>query len=865
MQGQSERAAPGSLLYLFAFLSGAAALMYEVAWGKILALTFGRTTVAASAVIGGFMAGMGIGAWLYHRVQGDRFHALRLYALLEVGIAVTTALLTLTFEVFPDLFARLSAVLPGGLFMQLFRVAVVVSVLLVPAALMGATYPALCTVLIRSREGAARHLGPLYGLNTIGGAAGALLAGFVLLEWLGLRGSVAVANALNLAIGAGALWLGRSVAAGPTALKALDEHEAVFETTLPRRLTGLVLLGSGFATLAYEIVWFRALRYLFGNSTYAFTIMLVVFLVGLGLGALLCRERPPGRGRAPEVSLAHCQLGIAVLAMLAITVVAFVLANHQIESAVSIFSGTVHNLPWWQRLALDGGVALLVMLPATLLMGFSFPLATRLFLGDVRRLGERVGGATLLANLGSIMGAVVAALVILPQLGTISGTRAIAGLNLLLGCAVLARQPGAGRSLALAGGALALLLATSLFLPARLPFRVSESIASQSMDLLFEEEGDLATVQVWAARAHPERRAMTVDGTAIGESRGLRRAIYGKQILLAHLPMSLDPDASATLNIGLGSASTLDTLAGYPDVQFLEAVEISGAVARGSLLFEESRVLSDPRVALTVEDVSHFLLQDGRRYDLIISDGKLGADFSGNAMMLCRDFYDHAARRLADDGLFIQWIPLTHRPEDFATVLRTFLASFPEVEVFFEDPGALLAVGSSTPLRGRAGSGAPLSARAREDLEPLEIPSSEALLSRWLAGGDALRAAVGPGRISTWDHSVFEYSIYRSTPEQRRRAIGDNLEFLLRASHGEEPNPFLPPDTPFAESTPLLRTARWHASHGRVAQAVAFAEQAATANPADPRAASMQQEMRRRRERRLERQLERQSAAAPSP
>ena len=275
---------PVTTLYLFAFLSGMAALVYEVAWTKMLTLTFGRTTLAASAVVGGFMAGMGIGAWLYHRAQGGRLNAIRLYASLEIGIALTTALLTLGFSALPNLFVAVSGAIPAGLPMSLFRVGFVLVILLLPAALMGATYPALCAVLIRTREDAGRHLGPIYGLNTIGAAIGALIAGFVLVEQLGLRGSVWAANLINLGVGAAAWQVGRSASSDAYRPATLNDANALLPTYLPRRITAVVLFGSGFATLAYEIVWFRALRYLFGNSTYAFTIMLVVFLLGLGLG-----------------------------------------------------------------------------------------------------------------------------------------------------------------------------------------------------------------------------------------------------------------------------------------------------------------------------------------------------------------------------------------------------------------------------------------------------------------------------------------------------------------------------------------------------------------------------------------------------
>jgi spermidine synthase len=354
-------------VYAFAVVSAVAALIYEISWTRLLALPFGRTTVAASAVVAGFMGGMGIGAWLYHRVARDGpGRALRAYAALELGIAVSTALLTLGFRRLPELFAGVADFLPPGLPMDLARVGFVFAALFVPTALMGATWPALCSVLIHSREGVARHLGRIYGLNTLGAAAGALLAGLVLIERLGLFGSVLCANALNVSLAGAALGLARRQASAG-APRALSETEARIPTRLPRALTGAVLFGSGFTTLAYEILWFRALQYLFGNSTYALTVMLVVFLLGLGLGGL-CFGRV-GRRPSPERDLTLCQLGIALAAVAAIAGEAALLANHGIAGRFSIFSPSMAELAWWKRLLTDGGLALAMMLPATLMMG----------------------------------------------------------------------------------------------------------------------------------------------------------------------------------------------------------------------------------------------------------------------------------------------------------------------------------------------------------------------------------------------------------------------------------------------------------------------------------------------------------------
>ena len=631
-------------LYLFSFVSGAAALIYQVAWTKMLALSFGGTTLAMSAVVAGFMGGMGLGAWRYHRLDRRIGAPLATYAGLELGIAASTFLLTLVLQALPRAVARAAPWIPEVAGMDdLVRVGSAFALLLLPSALMGATYPALCSVLIRSRRGVDLHLGRIYGLNTIGAAVGALLAGLITVEQLGLRGSVLLANLLNLGIGLGAWGLYRRQAR-PTGAPTATSDE-VLPSALPLAVLAALLVVSGFATLGYEIAWFRAIRYLVGNSTYALTTVLVVFLIGLGFGALL--YRPVLRRLRPEWALALCQLAIAAFALAAVAIAHQLLNDPALRDRLSVFSPVFRARPWEWRLARTSGLAAAILLPATLMMGLSFPVASRLFLGRVRAVGRRTGGAYFLANLGSISGSIAAALILLPGLGTVGTIQLLAALNLLMGLLLLAFLPRARASLAAALPAAGLVMAAGLtLLPPRLSFHGEDFVRRHVPVLLFEEEGDLATVQVRASPISPENRAMTIDGAIIAVGRGVNPVLYEKQQLLGALPMTLDPSIRHTLNVGLASGSTVAAMASYPEIETLDVVEINAPVVRAARYFDESAVLEDPRVDLIVDDAVHYLLRTDRRYDLIVSDGKQNEDFSGNARILSREFYAFAYDRL---------------------------------------------------------------------------------------------------------------------------------------------------------------------------------------------------------------------------
>ena len=826
-------------LYLLAFLSGAAALTYEVTWAKLLSLTFGGTTLAASAVVGGFLGGMGIGAWLYHLVQERVGRPLVIYAAIEVAIAIAAAALTLVFENLPGTFAALLQGIPPGLPTNLFRVISVFFLLLVPAALMGATFPALCTSAIRNRQEVDLHLGMIYGLNTVGAAAGALVSGLFLIQALGLRGSVAVGNGLNLLVGVTAFLLARRFRE-ESEPSGDSSGETAIPTALPFWLTGAVILLSGFATLGYEILWFRALRYLVGNSTFALTIVLVVFLLGLGFGALLLR-RVIARGQ-PELDLARCQLGIAVLGTLAIGVISLLVSWPPSASVLSDTSLSVRALPWWLRLLLHGGLSMLLMLPATLLMGLTFPLASRLFLGDVRRLGTRVGGAYLLSNIGSLLGAVLAAMAILPLLGTVAGTRLLTALNLVLGVALLfSIQLSTLKRLRMTARASLALLLLVLIFPERVHFMGLVTDRLKGVTFTFEEEGDLGTVQVIEDREQPSFKGMTIDGIIIGASRGWNFPVYSKQLLIAHLPMLLDTRIHSALQIGLGSAATLDALASHPSLDRIDCVEINDAVVRGSRLFEESRVFDDPRVRVIVEDALHLLLRSQERYDLVVSDGKQNAEMASNWKLLSHEFYSLALSRLSEHGLFVQWIPIHSLHSDFRIILRTAAEAFPVLNVFYDPPTSVILVGSRHPLFGRPRMSRASYKKLRidSDLRGFLIPGPRDLLGRWIAGREQVLEIVGAVPLNTWDRAPLEFAPYQASAEDLARAGAENVRLLISAHQRARPlapAEFRAPDERWARATELVHQASLKIQEKNARAAGELARQALVERPGHPMA-----------------------------
>jgi spermidine synthase len=506
---------------------------------------------------------------------------------------------------------------------------------------------------------------------------------------------------------------------------------------------------------------------------------------------------------------------------------------------VSIYSGEVRFRPWGWRLTVNAGVATATMFPATVLMGLSFPLATRLFLGDVRALAARVGTAYLLANVGSVLGAITGATLLLPLFGTLGGTKVCAAANAGLAIAIIlvVRRAGLPRLAVPVGAAIALVLA--VLLPGAVAVRAEAFDDENRGTVIFSEEGDLATVQILQHERDPSRRVMTVDGCTIGWSDGFRGTIfYRKQLLLAHLPMVLDRRITHTLNVGLGSASTFATVASYPQVETLDCVEINAAVVEASRRLPESSVLDDARARLVVDDVLHYLLRSGPQYDLIVSDGKQHPLHSGNAVMLCREYYELALARLTDDGILVQWLPLGTLHEDFQMILRTFCRVFPYADVFYFPPESVIVVGAKRPLAGRPQlpADAYRTLPTGRDLGEHFLPDPDALVGHWVACKGQIEAVLEDGPVSTWNHLRLDASPYRASPPEWARATPTNL--LLLAQAGEKPagtdGPTLTADGErYRRSCRLQRVAQVALLRGDTAQARAFAEQALRLNPAD--------------------------------
>ena len=449
------------LLFPLFFASGASGLIYQVVWMRALALTLSVTVYAVTTVLCAFMAGLALGAFLAGRIADRLERPLFAFGLVEIGVALTGLVTPRVLLELGPAYGFLAASLgEASPLLILARFAFAAAVLAIPTTLMGMTLPLLSRAAIERDGEVGRGAGGLYGVNTLGAVAGAIAAGFVLIPAFGLTATSSLAAALNLAVGLVAVTLGRR--APPRSAAAVAPAAA--REPLPRAAALAVFAFgvSGFTALGYEVLWTRALEQFVHNSTYAYTAMLAMFLLGIGGGSVVAAAFAD-RVRRPLAVYGVLQLGIGV------SVIAALLVYMRLLDWIPAAAAAIGGLTSWSRvLLLIFGVAALILLGTTLLFGAAFPFVARAVVTGPDTVGRRIALAYTVNTLGSIAGALLVGFALLPLLGLRGTFLTLVGLNLLAGVVLFAGEaPRRATRLAaaLAGGAFAVAL---FAIPARL-------------------------------------------------------------------------------------------------------------------------------------------------------------------------------------------------------------------------------------------------------------------------------------------------------------------------------------------------------------------------------------------------------------
>ena len=749
--GANPARARVTALSIVFLVSGVCGLIYESIWSHYLKLFVGHAAYAQTVVLVVFVGGMAIGAALIGRFATRIRSPLIGYAVAEGVIGVISLFFHKIFVASTDwayasLLPAACAPESGCATQWIFA-----SLLILPQSiLLGTTFPLMTSGVLRiAPDRPGRRIALLYFLNSIGAAAGVMLAGFVLIDALGLPGTLLTAGLMNLGVALAAYLCAKGSSEGTIA----TEHSAASaRAAIARGWLIAVAALTGLASFIYEIVWVRMLSMVVGASTHSFELMLAAFILGLALGGLWVRERID-RFRDIVVALAVVQvlMGIAAISTLALydglfDVMAWLLgALRRGDAGYALFNLSSHAL------------ALVIMLPATFLAGTTLPLITTALLRG--RDGERAIGYVYAANtLGSIVGVIVAVHVALPLLGIKGGLLLGASIDIGLGILLFARAAPSPAFRALrwsAAGILALVVvaASVPVLPERLAsgvYRGGHAKLGAAQEVVFHQDGKSATITVVRNPSH-----LTIATNGKPDAAIATRSIHATtdemtMALAAMLPLAYRPDAQMAAVIGFGSGMTTATLLGSPAIRRVDTIEIEPQMVEGARLFGKSveAAFVDPRSRIVFDDAKSYFARSSDRFDLIVSEPS-NPWVSGVASLFTQEFYARVKRQLAPNGLFVQWVQ-TYEFNDrlLATILRALDGEFADYRVYAANEGDLVILASLAALPEQATDALTRWDAMRPLRDRLRLHSIDELEARRIAGSPALKpvlAAFGSG------------------------------------------------------------------------------------------------------------------------
>ncbi len=780
------------IISLLFFFSGIAALTYEVLWVRHLGLIFGNTVYAAATVMMTYMFGIAVGAHFAGKWAAKIKRPVRLFGILEVATALYALCVPMIFEWIKVIYRFVALNISDSLgFLTFVRVVLVLVLLLIPTAMMGATLPVLSKGFLTRVERFGSRLGILYGVNTLGAVSGVLLCGFVLIPKLGMFGANLLAVCLDASVGLIAIYFSRTMDKSPEIVEAIKlEAKAEKSVSCKRGKTanGLLLAigASGFLALALEVVWFRALILVFGSTTYSFSAMLAIFLIGLALGAVaISRFVDKAKNPAAIFGVAAMLTGIYTLISLGwfTAMPEFLLKNLMLSGDPS----------WGKMIGLKFVITLIFLLVPTILFGASFTAAVKAIRSAMNSSPRAVGESAMFNTLGAALGAFVGGFILLPTFGMQVSLTILAFLVLSLGVTLCITL---GKRKAFRWGAVGVALIVIVSFFANSPHwdkkvmssgpyfgpwnyiengKVTLSDQLRQYRLLYFNEGITSTISV--VKDSNEDIMYCSQGKVEADTSERSMML---QRMMGHLPMLFHPNPQRVVNIGLGAGVTFGAVSCYP-VAHMEVVEFEPSVVNVARIWGEynHHVLDHPNVVVTLNDGRNHLFIGGEPYDVITSD-PFEPVMAGAANLYTVDFFEQAKAQLAENGIMAQYLPLYELSnEDYQTIMRSFAKVFPDCLLFF--------TGFDTIMLGNKGNSLLDLSVA---LEKFEIPAVKAslaevgftrpemLLSMFVAKLSADDQIFSGGKLNTDKHPVVEFSAPKSTfhytPDENQRVLLEN-------------------------------------------------------------------------------------------
>ena len=646
------------LLFTLFFVSGFAALLYQVAWQRILGLFSGSDVRSVTVVIASYLLGLGLGNLISSRLS-NRFtnrQCVRAYGLCNLGIALFAV--SSRFLFYDLLFLRLQYLAQSPLLM----LGIVFVSLLIPTTLMGLSLPLLSKAISRGVENAAANIGWLYGINTLGSGLGTLVSGWYIVGTFGYEKTIYFGALLSTCVGLSALIVSQQFSNLNYSQQVSPNNAPSKQQQKSLREWHLLVFVSGFAAISWEIIWFRVLDIALQSNAYTYAHLLAFVLISNGLGSLLGSKAIP-RIRNPRKVFLLIQGMVAVYSAIAIWSIALVWQNYPVLRADEGFIN-LNSLGFSVFFKYLIVPAAMMILP-NLLLGFYFPLVQKAIQKDDRTVGKRVGSILVANILGNVMGSLVTGLVLLNLIGTSGSIRLLCCLG--LGFLIVINPNWLKAKLT------TILTAVTLITVVLFPHNNSLWAALQGIggDRYFIAAEDSTSV------------------AAITENNGKGKLFASGQVqanfpymhihgLLGSIPALLHPNPEEVMIIGLGSGGTPHSIGVNPATKEIKIVELLGA--ESTVLQEYAKtpvgkplkhLFADPRYQIVVGDGRRELVLSDRKFDIIEADA-IQPWRSRAGMLYSQEFFHEVRSKLKPDGFFVEW-------DVGANTKNTMLTVFPHV------------------------------------------------------------------------------------------------------------------------------------------------------------------------------------------
>lgn len=756
------------------FGSGLAALVYQTAWQRELRLVFGSSTAASAAVLAIFIGGAGVGSIVFGRRADEAPRPLRLYARLELAIALLAAASPFAIDVARFVYRKAGGTFGLGMTLgTTLRLLLAALVIGAPTVLMGGTLPAAARSAESPKDTQRRTVGWLYAANTLGAVAGASLCTLLLLEALGTRRALWVAAAANATIALIGLAVDQDLAPMPAENKADVEASPEGPRSIPPRFVLAFAALSGFSFFWLELVWYRLLGPLLGGTVYTFGVILAVVLLGIGLGGLsyglfFRKKAPSARALAFTAALEAFFVAIPFafgdrLAVLALAV--------RPEQGLGLF----HYVPGWLA------IISIMTFPASFVAGAQYPLLVAL-LGEGRaRIGSHLGTVGAHNTLGAMVGSLLGGFVLVPMLGAVGSMRA--------GCLLLLVMAAGAGTFAFKTPATRRMIAAPLFAAFALGLALTPGpsavlrhtpIGAGRVDRVILDTPaftrawieDVKRTIIWQTEGRESSVAIDgTDGIAMvvnGKIDGNARGDASTQVMGGVLGALLHPDPKHAMVIGFGTGSSAGWLGKVPGIERVDVAELEPSmleIGRRCAPVNED-VLKNPKVNVLIGDAREILPTVPAQYDVVFSEPS-NPYRAGVASLFTREYYRAARGRLKEGGLFLQWVQVYEIDvETLRTIYATLASEFPAVETWYLGWSDLVLVASEKPLAHDADK---LRQKLTQEtyrralLSAWRTEGIEGLFAHFVAGPEFARALADvPGALfNTDDRNRVEFGFAR--------------------------------------------------------------------------------------------------------